>query len=183
MSELHEAIEALKAGRAVIFPTDTVYGLGVAPRFAESPQEVFELKRRPADKPVAWLIGGVDDLDRYGSQVSDKARALVAEGWPGALTVIVKASEAVPQAFRSAQGTIGLRVPDSEIALKLIREVGPLAASSANRTGENAPRSFGEIDASLLDEAAAVITSNEHASGTASTVVNATGSELVVLRP
>lgn len=177
------AVEALKAGRAVVFPTDTVYGLGVAPRFAESAREIFSVKRRPADKPVAWLVAGVDDLERYGANVSAKARALAEEGWPGGLTVIVNASREVPEAFRSAQGTIGLRAPDSPLAQALIGEVGPLAASSANRSGAPAPRSFSEIDPALLDEVAAFIGCDEAASGVASTVIDATGDEPVVVRP
>ena len=181
-TDLKPAIEALKAGRAVVFPTDTVCGLGVAARFAESPHEIFQLKRRPAGKPVAWLVGGLDDLDRYGTDVSPQARALAEEGWPGALTVIVKASEAVPPAFRSPQGTIGLRMPASETALALIRAVGPLATSSANRSGDAAPRSLDEAAPGLLADAAAVARTGEVGGGTASTDIDATGPEPVVLR-
>lgn len=178
---MNNVIAALKAGRAAIFPTDTVYGIGVAVRHAQSPQELFDLKRRPADKPIAWLVGGPSDLDRYGADVTPEARKLVEEGWPGALTVIVKASDEVPPAFRSAQGTIGLRMPASETALALIREVGPLAASSANISGEPVPRAFGEIAPELL-AAVAAIGSDFPGTGTASTVLDCTKNPPLQLR-
>lgn len=179
---MNDAIEALKAGRAVIFPTDTVYGLGVAVNHAASPRELFELKRRPADKPVAWLIGDVCDLDRYGEDVSDEARGLAARGWPGALTIIVKASSQVQRAYQSAQGTIGLRVPNSDIARRLIGEVGPIAASSANISGEPVPRSFAAIDRTLKAGVAAAIEADKTLSGTASTVIDCTKNPPLRLR-
>jgi len=182
VNEIQEAVRALKAGHAVVFPTDTVCGLGVAPRYARSLQEVYHLKRRPSNKPVAWLVGSVDDLDRYGADVSEEARRLVADGWPGALTVIVKASEEVPEAFRSSRGTIGLRMPASDASLALIRAVGPLATSSANRAGGEPPRSLEEVDPELLAEVAARTFTGEMGAGTASRVVDATGSVPVVLR-
>lgn len=180
---LASAVAALKAGRAVIFPTDTVCGLGVAIRYAETPREIYDLKRRVPDKPVAWLVGGLDDLDKYGADVSPQARELAEEGWPGALTIIVKASDEVPVAFQSAQGTIGLRMPSSDTALSLVREVGPLAASSANRAGEKPPRSLAEVDARLLDEVAGIVRSEERGSGIASTVIDASCGSAKVLRP
>ena len=182
-ASFEHAVQALKAGRAVIFPTDTVYGLGVAPRYAESPQEIFDLKQRPADKPVAWLVGGIEDLGRYGVDVSARARKLAEEGWPGGLTIIVKASSEVPPPFQSAEGTIGLRMPDSSVARALISEVGPIAASSANRSGGRAPRSFDEIELGLLEEVAVFVCDGDKASGTPSTVLDATGEDPVVLRP
>ena len=179
---IQDAIEALKAGRSVIFPTDTVCGLGVAPLFAKGPDEIFQLKRRSADKPVAWLIGSVDDLERYGARVSAEARELARRGWPGALTLVVAASAEVPRAFQSAQGTIGLRMPASETALALIHKVGPLATSSANRAGQPAPRALRDVDPELLAEAGAIVRTDEEGAGAASRVIDSTGWTPIVLR-
>ena len=112
---------ALKRGKPVVFPTDTVYGVGVAVGAAESPQVLYDLKRREDKKPIAWLVGEVDDLARYGRAVPELAFALARTFWPGPLTLVVKASAAVPPAFRSAEGTIGLRMPANETALALVR--------------------------------------------------------------
>ena len=123
-SSKREAVAALKRGEAVIFPTETVYGLGVSVEAAASPEALYDLKERDRGKPVSWLVGGVDDLDRYGAHVPDLARRLARAYWPGPLTLIVEASDAVPAAFRSAAGSIGLRMPDNDTALELIEAVG-----------------------------------------------------------
>ena len=104
-SSKREAVAALKRGEAVIFPTETVYGLGVSVEAAASPEALYDLKERDRGKPVSWLVGGVDDLDRYGAHVPDLARRLARAYWPGPLTLIVEASDAVPAAFREHLGS------------------------------------------------------------------------------
>ena len=179
------AAAVLRAGGAAVFPTDTVYGLGVAVNSCVSPQQLFAIKRRDQGKPVAWLVGGVDDLDKYGKDVPAWARAAAAQHWPGALTLIVRASSAVPAAFQSAQGTIGLRMPNSDVALSLIRAVGtPLATTSANISGAPAPSQDVQLDLELLEQADAVVRGIDcvGGEGVASTVVDCTGEHPVVLR-
>ena len=178
-----KAIASLKEGLPVIFPTDTVYGIGVSVRHAKSPQALYDAKRREAGKPVAWLVGGPDALDEFGVSVPQRARELVSAHWPGALTVIVKASEAVPVAFQSKEGTIGLRMPESPVALSLIGAVGgPLATSSANMSGGPDPTSFGDIDDELLRAVPVAIDDVCPSSGIASTVVDCSRGTVEVLR-
>ena len=165
------------------FPTDTVYGLGVSVEAARSPQALFDIKRRDAGKPVAWLVAGPQDLERYGRQVPEYARALARAWWPGALTLVVRASDAVPPAFRSEAGTIGLRMPASETALALVRAAGcPVATTSANLSGRPAPGSFSELDAAIVEAAGAVVRDGVPESGVASTVVDCTAARPKVLR-
>lgn len=178
-----EAVEALKAGKAVVFPTDTVYGLGVSVEHARTPQAIYGLKQRDAGKPIAWLVGGVEALDEYGADVSDCARALAAKHWPGALTIIVRANENVPEAFRSEAGTIGLRMPDCKTALELIESVrSPLATSSANVSGSPDSSSAESIDRSLLEKVAASIVNDVVSGGVASTVIDCSQGRIVVVR-
>ena len=115
---LGEAACALAAGEAVVFPTDTVFGLGVSVKAAAGPRLLYDLKHRDAGKPVAWLVEGPETLDVYGRDVPAYARRLAETFWPGALTLVVRASAAVPAAFRSPAGTIGLRMPDSALTLE-----------------------------------------------------------------
>ena len=119
-----EAAAALQAGKPVIFPTDTVFGLGVAVNHAPSPAKLYQLKQRTDDKPIAWLVGSIDDLARYGKNVSAQALELARAHWPGALTLIVEASDEVPPAYQSAVGTIALRMPNDATARTLIEQVG-----------------------------------------------------------
>lgn len=93
---IDEAINELRAGRPLIFSTDTVCGIGISVKHAKSPQCLYSLKNRPVEKPIAWLIGSADDLFYYGCEIPDYALNLAEEHWPGALTLIVKASSAVP---------------------------------------------------------------------------------------
>lgn len=178
-----EVEAALRRGEPAIIPTDTVYGLGVAVEFAPSPQVLFDLKGRAAAKPVAWLVDSPQALERYGRDLSQEARDLVRQGWPGPLTVVVRASDAVPAAYRSAQGTIGLRMPDHPVTLELIGAVGcPLAVTSANRSGE-APASFArQLDPSLLASVTALLQDGEGKPGRPSAVIDCSNEVPKVLR-
>lgn len=176
-STKHEAIAALRRGEAVIFPTETVYGLGVSVEAAASPDVLYDLKERDRGKPISWLVGGVDDLDRYGAHVPDLARRLARAYWPGPLTLVVEAGGAVPAAFRSAAGSIGLRMPDNEAALELIEAVGcPLATTSANISGLQAPGAFDALDPDLAARVSVVVPDDgdDDKSGVASTVLDCT---------
>ncbi len=182
---LAETAQALKQGKPAIFPTDTVYGLGVAVSAAQSPEILYDLKRREARKPIAWLVGSSQDLTRFGKHVPEFAQVLARTFWPGSLTLIVNASEVVPQAFRSQEGTIGLRMPASDTVLELIAQVGcPLATTSANLSGATAPRALAEIDAELAKNVAAVLADADDStkSGVASTVIDCTGDHPHIVR-
>lgn len=181
-SSLKRAATELKRGNPVIFPTDTVVGLGVAVAYCESPAVLARLKGRPANKPIAWLVGGPEALRVYGKGVSQAVFDAVSAKWPGAFTAIVNAGPDVPTAFASSKGTLGLRMPASPIALALIREVGcPLATTSANLAGQAPPKSLADVPAELL-RAALSLESCEQGTGTASCVVDFTADPPVMLR-
>lgn len=184
-STFKQAVAALRQGEPVVVPTDTVYGIAVAPGLAHSPQVLYDLKERDRGKPVAWLVGGAEDLDRYGADVPAGARALARQFWPGPLTLVVKASEAVAAPFRSAEGTIGLRMPDSAVTLALIKAVGrPLATTSANRSGQAPTRLFAALDPALVRRVAVLLADEDDSgkSGVASSVVDCTQSPPRIIR-
>lgn len=167
---LEEATRALAAGNAVIFPTDTVFGLGVSVSAAPGPQLLYDLKHRDAGKPVAWLVEGSEALDVYGRDVPAYARRLAETFWPGGLTLVVLASDAVPAAFQSPAGTIGLRMPASEAALGLIRAAGcPLAVTSANLSGAADTARAEDLDRALVARTAGVYLSDDSLSHSAAT--------------
>lgn len=165
-----EAARALAVGNAVIFPTDTVFGLGVSVSAAPGPQLLYDLKHRDAGKPVAWLVEGPEALDVYGRDVPAYARRLAETFWPGGLTLVVRASDAVPAAFQSPAGTIGLRMPASEAALGLIRAAGcPLAVTSANLSGAADTARAEDLDRALVARTAGVYLSDDSLSHSAAT--------------
>lgn len=184
-SMVEQAAAALLRGEAVIFPTDTVYGVGVAVGAAKEPQLLYNLKERESGKPIAWLVGGVEDLDRYGRAVPELAYRLAQAFWPGPLTLVVKASGQVPPAFCSEAGTIGLRMPDNKTARALIRAVGtPIATTSANFSGQTASCRSDRVDPDFVKRVGVMVADVDDAgkSGIASTVVDCTQTQPAIVR-
>lgn len=184
-NSFQETVDALRSGNPAVYPTETVYGLGVAVAFAENPSVLYEIKQREQRKPIAWLVSDASDLDHYGKHVPEFARVLARTFWPGPLTLIVSASDEVPSAFRSNEGTIGLRMPNNEKALELISAVGcPLATTSANISGLKAPKTFGNLSEDVCRQVSAVLRDDDDAnkSGVASTVLDCTGDHPVMVR-
>ena len=156
--DIARAASVLRAGATAIFETDTVCGIGVSVAHAHSPAALFEAKGRPDGKPVAWLVGAPADLGAFGRRVPAYAYELARAHWPGALTLVVEAAASVPGAFASAEGTIGLRMPDHTGVLALISELGcPLATSSANLSGEPAVATLCDVSPALLERAGCVL--------------------------
>lgn len=182
-SSIQQVAEALRAGRPAIFPTDTVYGLGLSVLHAPSPHELFCIKGRDSNKPVAWLVEGSSVLSAFGRDVPDYALELAKAYWPGPLTIIVQANDSVPAPFQSSMHTIGMRMPDNPTALALIRQVEcPIATTSANKSGAEAVSDPAMLDASLLKEVDVAVFDSLPKSGTSSTVVDCTGAVPRVLR-
>lgn len=181
-STSQEALRALKRGEPVVFPTDTLFGLGVSVEHAETPDALYRIKQREKRKPIAWLVASVEDLERYGKLIPPYALALARTFWPGPLTVIVRANEKVPAAFRSEQNTIGMRMPANATARALIEELGcPIATTSANISGARNALSFEDLDDAVLKQVSAALCDNEPKSGTASTIVDCSASDHPVL--
>lgn len=177
------AATVLRDGGIVVFPTETVYGLGALADSKFGPHEIFEVKVRPADLPIPLLVETEDALDTWGADIPDYAHRLAHEFWPGPITLVVKASDRVPKDFRAPNGTIGLRSPDHELVMELIQAAGgPLFATSANTHGNPAPGSFDELEPRIVTHADLVIDGGETQHQQASTVVLCTGDEPVIVR-
>ena len=153
-SELEQACTSLKSGKAVLLPTDTVIGLCIAVDFCDSPKIINDIKKSKSNKPIAWLVSGKRDVEKYCCDVPDYGWELIEKRWPGALTLIFKASNFVSSNFVSKDGSIALRCPDSLPCQSIIDKIGcPLAASSANLSGKSPAVTFEEIDKKLLQKA------------------------------
>ncbi len=177
-----EAVEMLRKGEPIIFPTDTVYGIGVAVKYASSPRILYDLKERSSAKPIPLLLGKTDDLFHYGSIDSSRVKEIVASLWPGALTLIVDASNEIPSAFLSEDRTIGVRVPDAPCVRALINEVGPLATTSANLSGDEATSTLADITGGLVDKVSLVLKDDQIGSNISSRVIVCIDDEIRVLR-
>ncbi|MCL2606588.1 MAG: L-threonylcarbamoyladenylate synthase [Coriobacteriia bacterium] len=183
---LNAAAAELRRGSIVLFPTDTVYGLGACANIPNcyGAQELFDIKQRPPGVPVPLLVGKPNDLYVYGKDFPDYAIKLAEKFWPGSLTIVVKASDRVLPEFRNAEDdTVGLRCPDSQLMRELaISAGGPIFATSANTHGHPAPESFDEVEDRILAHVKLALDGGKTKVGASSTVVICTGDTPVVVR-
>lgn len=181
---LGRALAVLRDEGVLVMPTDSVYGIGCAAT-AGNPahRRIFEIKRRDPAQTLPWLVGSPDALDAYGAGVPAWMRDLAREFWPGALTLVVPSSAAVPEEYRRpGDGTIGLRMPASPLVCELAARLGaPLATTSANTHGAPSPASGAGLEPRIVAEADLVLDSGAAPKGVASTVVgvDASGRPLV----
>ncbi|MET0975804.1 MAG: L-threonylcarbamoyladenylate synthase [Leifsonia sp.] len=172
---------AIGRGALVVIPTDTVYGIAADAFDPAAVQRLLDAKGRERTSPPPVLIPGIPTLDALAADVPPAVRDLVAEFWPGGLTVILHAQPSLRWDLGETRGTVALRMPSNTIALELLSETGPLAVSSANRTGEpsaldaaGAERALGDSVAVYLDGGVAGT-----AYGTAGVATAAAGSTIV----
>lgn len=178
---IEEALAAIVDGQVVGLPTDTVYGIGADPFNPDAIALLFELKGRPAHKPVGILVATVDQAAEI-AVIEGAALELASRHWPGALTLVVTPKVVMADwvGDRHAR-TIGVRVPDHPVALELLTRTGPLAVTSANVSGEAEAMSDREARA-VFGDRVAVYLEGWAPGGAASTVVDVTGPGAVVLR-
>jgi tRNA threonylcarbamoyl adenosine modification protein (Sua5/YciO/YrdC/YwlC family) len=177
------AASTLRDGGIIVFPTETVYGLGALVDSKFGPHEIFEVKVRPTNLPIPMLVETEDALDTWGAEVPDYAHKLAQAFWPGAVTLVVKAGSAVPKDFVAPDGTIGLRSPKHEIVMELIQAAGgPIFATSANTHGNPAPGAFDEVESRIIAHADISLDGGETEHQVASTVVLCTGDAPEVVR-
>ncbi len=176
---LDEAVAALDRGDVIVLPTETVYGLAARVDRPEAIEKIFDLKGRDASKVLQVLVPGADWLDRL-ALCSEGARRVARAFWPGSLTLIVPAKDDVPDIL-TKDGGIGIRVPDHPLALEILTRTGPVAASSANRSGQDTPARIDEIR-EIFGSAVAEYVDGGTIVGTGSTVVDMTKDEPALIR-
>jgi L-threonylcarbamoyladenylate synthase len=178
---IRRALETLKSGGLVAFPTDTVYGVGALAFDAAAVENIYAAKGRPVEKAIPILIGAPEDLHKVTAEIPPIAAKLAARFWPGPLTLVVPKHPGLPDIV-SATPTVGVRVPDHPVARALLRVAGPMAVTSANLSGEASPSMAGEVSRQLNGRIPLILDGGETPGGVPSTVVNCLGTEPVILR-
>lgn len=180
---IRRAGQILRQGGIVAFPTDTVYGLGAVCTDEDAIRKLFEAKGRDAGKPVSILVSSVSQVLSVAEEVPEKAQRLMEKYWPGALTIILKKKVEVSDQLSAGRDTIGIRMPDSETACRLIEEAGsPLAAPSANLSGKRSAATAEDVREDLYGRIDMILDGGACPVGLASTVADLTGKEPVILR-
>ena len=181
--EIARGAQIIREGGLVAVPTETVYGLagnGLDPAAVE---KIYEVKGRPAQKPLSLMVPGTEAMDELCDNVLPGARILAEQYWPGPLTIVLKAKDVIPPIVLAGGDTVGLRCPDSRQTLALLRACGvPLAAPSANPSGADSPKTAGEVLAYFDGLIDAVLDGGTCGIGTESTIVSLAGEGLSVLR-
>ncbi len=178
---LPEALKTLRQGGLVAFPTDTVYGLAALAHRADAILQLFEAKGRDTTKAIAVLIGSLEQLNQMTPGLPESALKLARRFWPGALTLVVERHPDLPEVL-SPLPTIGIRMPDHALALALLQASGPLATTSANRSGAANPLTAADVLAQLDGQVDLILDGGTCPGGVPSTVVDCTGPELKILR-
>jgi len=179
---LNAASLAVQRGQVIVIPTDTVYGVAADAFDADAVAALLAVKGRGREMPPPVLVSTATTLDALAVDIPDYARALVKEFWPGPLTVVCKQQASLRWDLGDSRGTVAVRMPDHEIALELLERTGPLAVSSANKTGQ-VPATDADVAEEMLGEYVALIVDGGPTPGSeASTIVDVTTTPGRVLR-
>lgn len=176
------AISALKGGRLVVLPTDTVYGIGADAFDRDAVASLLSAKGRGRDMPVPVLVGSWHTIDGLVYSVPNSARELVRAFWPGALSLVVRQAPSLQWDLGDAHGSVMLRMPLHPVAIELLRDVGPMAVSSANISGRPAAVTVDEAREQLGDLVEVYLDGGRSEQQAASTIVDLTGAHPRVLR-
>lgn len=180
-----QAVDILKSGGVVAFPTETVYGLGALATDEVAVQKIFEAKGRPSDNPLIVHIGDKEQVFNYATGISTDAEKLMATFWPGPLTLVFhKIPGIIAPNVTPGVETVGIRMPDHPVALGLLRALGePLAAPSANRSGKPSPTEAAHVHKDLDGLIPLILDGGQTGVGVESTVLDMTTIPPTILRP
>ena len=183
-AEIEMAVQALRDGEVVAFPTETVYGLGANAQHESAVQRVFELKARPTSHPLIVHLDSARFLHRWARHVPDAAEKLAARFWPGPLTLVLPRAENVLDLVTGGQDTVAVRVPSHPMALQLLTAFGGgIAAPSANRYGHVSPTRAEHVRDEFGDAVRVIMDGGECKLGLESTIVDCSGAVPRLLRP
>jgi L-threonylcarbamoyladenylate synthase len=180
---IEQALKALRQGRLVAFPTDTVYGVGALAFVSQAVEQIYRVKGRPRTKAIPLLLDGVDKLSKVAQDPPSAALTLAQTFWPGPLTLVLGRAPAVPDAVTAGGPSVAVRVPDHDFAQRLIGAAGGvLAATSANLSGHPDPVTAQEVLGYLEGRIDLILDGGRCPGGIPSTVVDLSGLSLRIVR-
>jgi L-threonylcarbamoyladenylate synthase len=176
------AARAVQAGQLVVLPTDTVYGIGADAFDRTAVTDLLAAKGRGRDMPVPVLVGSWSTIDGLVTYVPAQTRSLIEAFWPGGLTLVVEHAPSLAWDLGDSRGTVAVRMPLHPVALELLKRTGPMAVSSANRSGQAAARTAEEAQDQLAGSVQVYLDGGPATVGVASTIVDVTTETPRVLR-
>lgn len=177
------AVEVIRNGGVVCFPTRCLYGLGADARDAAAVDRVYEIKQRPADMPLLVLIGRSAQLQELAERVPPMAQLLIERFWPGRLTLVMEARPLLPERLTAGTGKIGIRLAAHPVARALVEALArPITGTSANLSGGSGCRQIAELEQQIARQVDLILDGGPLKGGVGSTVVDVTGENPVIIR-
>lgn len=181
--KLKEVANVIKQGGIVIFPTETVYGIGTNGLDELAIEKLYNIKERPLNKPISLLVSDFEMIKKVTKDISDVEYKIMKKFFPGPLTIILKKRDIVPDILTNGEDTVGIRMPDSEITRKLIEYVGlPIATTSANISGEKSGTNIEDIMTDFHGKVDYFIDNGKSKIGIGSTVIRIENNNIIILR-
>lgn len=168
--QIERAADVIRNGELVVYPTETVYGLGADALDSAAIRRVFAVKQRSLDDPISFAVPNIDAASEF-VRISDRTRAFMEAFLPGPVTVVCERKPVVPDVLSAGRDRVGVRVPDHDIARALLSRVAPITATSANLSGAGSVTRPGQLDA-MIREAVAVVIDGGETPGGGSTVID-----------
>ena len=182
-TKLQKPAQIIKNGGIVIFPTETVYGIGTNALNEQSIKHLFEIKQRPLNKPISLLVNSMKMIEEIATDISDIEYALMKNFFPGPLTIILKKNNIIPNIVTSNSNTVGIRMPANKIALELLNYANiPIATTSSNLSGNPSQTNFENTIKDFKNSADYFINGGESEIGLASTVIQIVNNTPYILR-
>lgn len=181
--ELEECVNVIKNGGIIIFPTDTVYGIGCNVWNEEAIKKIFAIKNRNYHKPINVLCSGMQEIQKLVLELKPKEKEIINTYMPGACTLIANKKKEISDLLTAGLNTVGVRIPSNEIAIELIKKCGfPLVATSTNISGEHDMVEIEEILTEFKDKVDIIIDGGKSEIGVPSTIVQVENDQIKVLR-
>lgn len=182
-AELNRTVQVLKDGGIVIFPTETVYGIGANAYNSEAVRRIYEVKNRPDEKPLSIMVSGIDEIEKYAVIENESERKIINSFMPGPITVILKKKPGLFDYISSGKDTIGIRIPDNKIVLEILKKLQlPIVAPSANISGMPSGVDLNNILKDFDGKVDVCINGGKAKLGEASTIVKVIDGAPVILR-
>lgn len=184
--QIFKAAKLLQNGKNIIFPTETVYGLGADITHPIAVKKIFQIKERPTNHPLIVHFADLGQVSYWAEDIPNQARKLIEYFWPGPLTIILPKSRHVPYCVTGGQDTVGLRIPDHPVAIALLKALGPqkaVVAPSANQFGRLSPTAALHVSEEISNKVSMILDGGPCKVGLESTIISFCGLKPVLLRP
>ena len=179
-NQMNEICDVIQKGGIVAFPTETVYGVGIHFNDEEALERLMEAKNRDYSKAITLMVADKADISQY-AYISPQAQKMIDQFMPGMITLIFKKKESVHDSMTNGKSTIGIRIPDSEFVLSLLKKIGPMLVTSANLSQHSNTTSTQEV-LNQLDGRIDLVVDGKTSDNIASTVVDVSQDEIKILR-